>query len=66
MVAFSVDILSFGNPSLFHLAIRVSFVNNDKGSNPSVIGMVGSTQRKNGSHCLCNRSLRNCLVKQPT
>lgn len=41
IVAFSVDIRSLGRPSLCHLAICVSSVNKDKGSNSSVIGTGG-------------------------
>ena len=39
MVAFSVDILSLGRPSLFQTAIWVSSVSRDRGSSPSVIGI---------------------------
>lgn len=44
MVAFSVDILSEGNPSLPHAAISASSVSIDKKSMPSVmaIGVWGS------------------------
>ena len=40
MVAFSVDILSLGRFSLFHLAIRALSVSKEITSKPSVIGMV--------------------------
>lgn len=39
MVAFCVDILSPGRPSLFHWATVASSVNMDTGSKPSVMGM---------------------------
>jgi len=41
MVAFSVDILSLGRPSLFQIAIWASSVSRDRGSSPSVIGTGG-------------------------
>lgn len=41
IVAFSVDILSLGKPSLFHFAIWVSSVSNESGSKPSVIAIGG-------------------------
>lgn len=39
MVAFCVDILSPGRPSLFHWATVASSVSMDAGSKPSVIGI---------------------------
>lgn len=39
MVAFSVDILSLGSPSLFQVAIVASSVNMAIKSSPSAIGM---------------------------
>lgn len=39
MVAFCVDILSPGRPSLFHWATVASSVSMDTGSMPSVIGI---------------------------
>lgn len=41
IVAFSVDILSLGKPSLCHLAICVSSVRSASGSKLSVIGTGG-------------------------
>jgi hypothetical protein len=45
MVAFSVDILSLGNPSLFQTAIWASSVSSDSGSRPSVMGTGGWNNR---------------------
>jgi len=46
IVAFSVDILSLGKPSLFHVAICASSVKRDKQSKPSVSGIEGCSIRK--------------------
>ena len=41
IIAFSVDILSDGNPSLFHCAIVASSVSRFIGFKPSVVGIAG-------------------------
>lgn len=41
IVAFSADILSLGNPSLFHTAIWASSVNKLRVSNPVLLGISG-------------------------
>lgn len=50
IVAFSVDILSLGSPSLFHTAIWASSVSRDSGSSPSVMGTGG------WNNCLSSQS----------
>lgn len=61
-----MDMRSDGKPSFVHMAIVVSSVSSNRGSKFSVVGIGGSIFFKNGVHIFCNKSLRNCFVKQPT
>lgn len=60
-----MDMRSDGKPSFCHNATVVSSVSSDNESKPSVMGIGGSSERKNGSHNLLIKSKRNCFVKQP-
>ena len=65
MVAFSVDILSLGSPSLFQEAIWASSVNRVNGSSPSKTGIGCSSFFRKGDQYISIKSRRYCFVKAP-
>jgi hypothetical protein len=61
--AFSIDMVSAGNPSLHHLAFLDSVVRIFNGVIPSVIGIALAMM--SGSQVFCHKSNLNLLVKAP-
>lgn len=61
IVAFSVDILSLGSPSLFQAAIVASSVNMAIKSRPSVIGIETLKSELNVTHCCSGRATLSAL-----